>query len=566
MHAYQIGILVVGAVIVTATIVAYFYKRQFYNRIDELDQRKTELFNHAPYEELEAVDQLTLAGQSAENRDQLEEQWRVLKDKHYPLIENYLFEAEQAADRYRFKDSRENQSKADETIQMIQTEVENLREALNHLIESEKENRLRIDKIKDDYRDVRKNLLAHSFSYGPATKLLEEHLADMENDFQEFEELTKKGDHQEAQEVIVRLHGAIQQMEEQMEIIPDIIHSIDQVYNEQVEEIKKGYQYLKHQGYLFPEDTIQKDIEVVEKDIKRVNELLTELELDQAKEQTGHIEENIESLYSRMEKEIHARKYVYELQNTVKVSIYYLQEEIRKLKIEEDRISQSYILIHDEKESIMKAESELKEGQKVYDDLNGRLREDIIPFSIAYDGFDHLFTDLENLNNQLNKISDFLYNYRVEELKLKDGMLEMEQELYDMKRRLENQHLPGLPSSYLERFFDASDRVEQLSVELARPKLSLIEVRRQSQICQEGINQLRQQTSDIIDDAILSERVSQRLLRYREESNGIEETIRHSQKVYNEDYDYEKALDLVRAKLENVEPGLYDEIVQEYRK
>lgn len=565
MQGYQIIILMVIAIVLIAVLVAYFYKRQVYNQIDELDHQKKQLFNQAPYDELETVEQLTLAGQSAQSRDQLENQWHILRDKHYPLIENYLFEAEQAADRYRFKESREQQNKAQETIQMVASEIETLREALNHLLESEKENRLRIDKIKDDYRDVRKKLLAHSFSFGSAAKLLEEHLAEMENDFQEFEELTNKGDHEEAQAVIVRLHDHITEMEEQMDMIPDLIHATEHVYREQIEEIKKGYQYLKHQGYLFPEDTILADAETIEKDINRVEDLVTELRLEQAQELASAIEENIEALYSQMEKEIRARKYVYELQNQVKVSIYYLQEEIRKLKIEEDRISQSYILIHDEKEEIIRAEADLKEEQKTYDQLNGQLREDEVPFSQTYDGFDHLFSNLEEINNQLNKIADFLYNYRTEELALKDNMLKMEQELYDMKRRLENQHLPGLPADYLERFFNASDLVEQLSIELARPKLSLVEVRKQDDLCQSNVSQLKQQTSDIIDNAVLAERVAQRLLRYRDQSDGIEETIRHSQKVYNEDYDYERALDIVRAKLENVAPGLYDDIVKQYQ-
>ena len=73
-------------------------------------------------------------------------------------------------------------------------------------------------------------------------------------------------------------------------------------------------------------------------------------------------------------------------------------------------------------------------------------------------------------------------------------------------------------------------------------------------------------TKEIVWQVELLERTSQRLYRYKDSHKGILETIRYSESLFTEDYDYDTALRLVREKLENVDPGAYEEIVENYEK
>jgi Negative regulator of septation ring formation len=145
-------------------------------------------------------------------------------------------------------------------------------------------------------------------------------------------------------------------------------------------------------------------------------------------------------------------------------------------------------------------------------------------------------------------------------------MLAMEQAMYEMKRHLENERLPGLPNDYLELFFSTTDRIENLSAELSHPKIQLIEIRKIHKMCQEDVTQLGDITNELIRQVELIERTSQRLYRYKDSHKGVLETIRYSESLFTEDYDYDTALRLVREKLENVDPGAYDEVVAAYEK
>jgi Negative regulator of septation ring formation len=388
----------------------------------------------------------------------------------------------------------------------------------------------------------------------------------MENDFTEFSEYTVSGDHEEANKIVERLDESIKETEEQMDQIPALLEKMDEVYDEQLGDLRQGYESMIENNYLFPEDTILADIDTLKENQNVIYDYIRDLKLEKAHKAMEALAKNIDHLYEKMEIEIEAKPLVAELAEDTKRGIYYLQDENRRLNNTINRLSQSYVLIHNEPSIIGRLEDQVKETREDFDKLNERLKEQTIPYSVAYDTLEDMFDHLDHLNVEYRKVSEYLENYRKEELELKNDMLAMEQAMYEMKRHLENERLPGLPNDYLELFFSTTDRIENLSAELSHPKIQLIEIRKIHKMCQEDVTQLGDITNELIRQVELIERTSQRLYRYKDSHKGVLETIRYSESLFTEDYDYDTALRLVREKLENVDPGAYDEVVAAYEK
>lgn len=564
MNPLQIILLVVVVIIAVTALSTYLVRKRYYSQIDELDDQKNKVLDYAPYEELKEVSEMNISGQSSEVRNQLEDEWRQIESVKYPKLENYLFEAEQATDRYRLNESKRNQEAAEEAITEIKDALDSLQHGLQDLIKREQANLEKIDEIKKRYHEVRKSLLAYSFSFGPASESFEDKLRLMENDFTEFSELTVSGDHEEANAIVEQLSKNIQETEDQMDQIPSLLEQIDDVYAEELKDLAEGYDQMIESGFLFPEDNVQEKINVLENDKELIYEKIRLLDLDEARIQTDKLADNIDALYQEMEDEIEAKAAVSDLLEDTKQAIYYLQDEYRRLNGVANRISQSYILNHEEEKKIASLNEQVKEAREEYDYIQDRVKHQALPYTVAYNKLEETFNQLESYNESVLKISDNLDNYRAEEVALKKDMQEMEQDMYAMKRRLENERLPGLPDNYLELFFSTTDRIEQLSTELARPKIQLIEIRRLHEMCQEDVTQLEEMTEEVIRQVELTELVSQRLYRYKDDHKGVLETIRYSESLFSEDYEYDTALRLVREKLENVDPGAYEEIVQKY--
>jgi len=564
MSPLQITLLIIAVVLIVAALITYFVRNKYYSQIDELDKEKNNVLNDAPYDDLKEVSELNISGQSSEVRDQLEEQWRNIESIQYPQLENHLFDAEQATDRYRLGESKRHQEAASEAIDNIQNELQALQNSLKELLEREQANLEKIDNIKERYHEVRKSLLAYSFSFGPASESFEDKLRLMEDDFTEFSESTVSGDHEEANEVVQRLSDDIDETEEQMEKIPPLLTLVDDVYAEQLEDINQGYEEMVDAGYLIPDDTIKEDLSALADDKEAIYDEIRHLNIQKANDKADALADDIEDLYQILENEIDARPQVQKLLDETKQALYYLQGEHRRLAAWVNRMAQSYILNHKEAETIEELSEEVQKQREEYHYIDDRVKHQALPYSVAYTELENTFETLDQLNDDYQKIANHLDNYRSEELEFKNGMLELEQELYTMKRRLENERLPGLPNNYLELFFSASDRVEQLSAELSQPKIQLIDIRKIYQMSAEDVEQLKEMTEEIIRQVELTEIVSQRLYRYKDSHKGVLETIRYSESLFSEDYDYDTALRLVREKLENVDPGTYDELVQTY--
>ena len=269
-------------------------------------------------------------------------------------------------------------------------------------------------------------------------------------------------------------------------------------------------------------------------------------------------------MYDRMEVEYQAKPASYEMLEDNKRALYFLQEENRRLVSAEQRLSQSYILIHDESSMIEKLVERVKEAREEYAFLEDRMKHKALPYSVAYERLEKLFDELGRLNEEYNKISNHLDSYRVQELEYKDHLYRMEQQMYRMKRRLENERLPGLPDDYLELFFSTTERIERFDSELSRPKIDLVEIQKNFEICEEDVRQLENMADDMIRQVELTERTSRRLYRYKDTHKGILETIRYSESLFSEDFDYETSLRLVKEKLENIAPGDFAEVLQAY--
>ena len=564
MSPLQITLIIVLVLVLVTVGIIYFVQKKYYRQIDELDAQKNDVLKNAPYDALKEVAELNITGQSQEVRTALENQWRTIETVKYPKLENDLYDAEQATDRYRLGESKKNQESAAQAITEIKEDISQLTHSLNDLIEREQANLKQIDEMKKRYHEVRKSLLAYSFSFGPASESFEKKLRVMENDFGEFSDLTVSGDHEEAKEVVQGLSNDILEIENQMERIPPMIEKLEDVHGEELKDLQNGYNEMIEAGYTFPDDSIEEDINQLSLFKATIYDRIRDLELDKAYEETGTLSEEIEELYEKMEVEYQAKPYVEETLEDIRRAIYFLQGEQRRVMALANRMAQSYILNHDEEKKLRTLADEVKEAREEYDVIADRVKHQAIPYSVAYEKLDKLFDLLEGYNKTYDTIENQLESYRKEERELKADMLEMEQDMYAMKRYLENERLPGLPDAYLEMFFSTSTRIELLSKEMARPRIQLAEVRKIHQMCEEDLDQLSEMTQEIIRQVELTELVSQKLYRYKDSHKGVLETIRYSESLFTEDYDYGRALSLVREKLENVAPGTYKEIEEKY--
>jgi len=300
--------LIILLIAITLYILTYYLKKKNYSAIDELDKRKKEAQNNMPIDKAKSLDKMMITGQTKEMADKVLESINQIEEHTLPHIESLLFEAEQATDRYKFNQSKKYQNQANEHLLQMEEETKSYTQTIDELLQREQANLKKIEGIKKKYHEIRKELLAKSFSFGSAINKLEDKLGQMEKLFTSFSDLTASGDHEEAKKVVNQLDNRLNEMEKLMADIPPILKTIQTVYSEELKEIEEGHQQLVKQDYVFPEElSIEKEITFIEEEIQRMNELISDLKVEETRLLQEETETTIDKLYDAMELEIEAK-------------------------------------------------------------------------------------------------------------------------------------------------------------------------------------------------------------------------------------------------------------------
>ena len=555
--------------IILLVLVGYgaimYLTRQQANRIKAIDEKKQKAMAIPVADNLFTLKNMNLTGQTKRTYESWQATWQTITRFQYPEIEAALVSAEQYIQRMNFIKAKEAISQADQLIDETKNSVEKVNKALEKLLESAQENRKELEEIQERYNKIRKQLLAHSFTFGPAIETLEKNLNYMELDFTKFNSLTNEGDHMEAKEILSRIEQDLLVMEEVVEKIPELNEKIKTEYEEQVSDLKDGYQRLLDEKYIFEGVDVSAEIAAVEKEIQEAKDSIGLADINEAGKKMDKVERDIEAVYAIMEKEMEAKEFVGRHTANLQKKMDHVLQSNRYVLLEIDRVSQNYFLNKNELGRAQEFEEQLlkeNEALRYYDKM---MKEHEISYSVVREYYEKISQRLSEIDKEQSELVSNLSDLRNREKEIKDSIDLYELDMRNMKRTIEKYHLPGLPKIYLDLFFSVTDRIEDLASKLNRVKIDMDEIDAISKMCEEDIEMLDNQTQEIVDNAMLTEYMIQYANRFRHSHVEIENAINKALVLFHREYDYEGALEAIRIPLNRVEAGAARKVEESYQ-
>ena len=555
--------------IILLVLVGYgaimYLTRQQANRIKAIDEKKQKAMAIPVADNLFTLKNMNLTGQTKRTYESWQATWQTITRFQYPEIEAALVSAEQYIQRMNFIKAKQAISQADQLIDETKNSVEKVNKALEKLLESAQENRKELEEIQERYNKIRKQLLAHSFTFGPAIETLEKNLNYMELDFTKFNSLTNEGDHMEAKEILSRIEQDLLVMEEVVEKIPELNEKIKTEYEEQVSDLKDGYQRLLDEKYIFEGVDVSAEIAAVEKEIQEAKDSIGLADINEAGKKMDKVERDIEAVYAIMEKEMEAKEFVGRHTANLQKKMDHVLQSNRYVLLEIDRVSQNYFLNKNELGRAQEFEEQLlkeNEALRYYDKM---MKEHEISYSVVREYYEKISQRLSEIDKEQSELVSNLSDLRNREKEIKDSIDLYELDMRNMKRTIEKYHLPGLPKIYLDLFFSVTDRIEDLASKLNRVKIDMDEIDAISKMCEEDIEMLDNQTQAIVDNAMLTEYMIQYANRFRHSHVEIENAINKALVLFHREYDYEGALEAIRIPLNRVEAGAARKVEESYQ-
>ena len=559
-------IIAVAILLLISYVVAIYVKKRNESKLAILEEKKEELYNLPVNDEVEAVKNMHLIGQSQVAFREWNQKWVDLSLNSFADIENNLFEAEGYNNSFRFFKASHQIDQIESQITLIEEDIASIRNALADLEKQESKNSGRVLHTLDLFEELQHRVADHSEEYGQGLSEIEKQLENIQSEFSQFVTLNSSGDPVEAAVILDNVENHILALTHIVDRMPAIVTTLSKELPDQLEDLEDGYRKLLDANYHFVETDIEARFQLLYEALKKNNENIAQLELDNADYENTQVQEEINSLYDIFTREIAAQKVVEGLVATLPTYLQHMKDSNAVLVEDIKRLSKSYLFSETDVSHVHRLQTELDSLEESVLELTSEQEEHSEPYSLLEERLENLQATLKEIEDEQVELSQRLAQIEKDDINARQKANIYVNRLHTIKRYMEKRNLPGIPQNFLQLFFTASNHTEELMVELEEAQVNIEVVNRILEITTNDMEVLEDETYNIVKYATLTEQLLQYSNRYRSFDERIQEAFNESLEIFEKEFDYHASFDKISQALEVAEPGVTNRFVTSYEK
>ena len=556
----------IAVILILAYVAAIFLRKRNVSRLTALEERKEELYNLPVNDEVEAVKNMHLIGQSQVTFREWNQKWVDLSLNSFADIENNLFEAEGYNNSFRFFKATHQIDQIESQIDLIEEDIAAIRNALSELEKQESKNSGRVLHALDLFENLQHTVAENSEQYGKALPEIEKQLENIQSEFSQFVTLNSSGDPVEAAAILDSTENHILALTHIVDRVPSLVKTLSTELPEQLEDLEEGYRKLLDANYHFTETDIESRFQLLHESLKNNQENIRKLELDNAEYENTQIQEEINALYDIFTREIAAQKVVESLLSTLPTYLNHLKENNQVLVQDLERLNKTYLLPESDGNHVRRLQAELSGLDTAITEATEDQTEPTQAYSVLEEQLSSLQSNLKDIEDEQVSVSERLAQIEKDDINARQKANVYVNRLHTIKRYMEKRNLPGIPQSFLKLFFTASHNTEDLMAELEQPQVNIESVKRILEVATNDMEALETETYDIVQYATLTEQLLQYSNRYRSFDERIQEAFNEALEIFEKEFDYQASFEKISQALEVAEPGVTNRFVTSYEK
>ena len=556
----------IAVILILAYVAAIFLRKRNVSRLTALEERKEELYNLPVNDEVEAVKNMHLIGQSQVTFREWNQKWVDLSLNSFADIENNLFEAEGYNNSFRFFKASHKIDQIESQIDLIEEDIAAIRNALSELEKQESKNSGRVLHALDLFESLQHTVAENSEQYGKALPEIEKQLENIQSEFSQFVTLNSSGDPVEAATILDATENHILALTHIVDRVPSLVKTLSTELPEQLEDLEEGYRKLLDANYHFTETDIESRFQLLHESLKNNQENIRQLELDNAEYENTQIQEEINALYDIFTREIAAQKVVESLLSTLPTYLNHLKENNQVLVQDLERLNKTYLLPESDGNHVRRLQAELSGLDTAITEATEDQTEPTQAYSVLEEQLSSLQSNLKDIEDEQVSVSERLAQIEKDDINARQKANVYVNRLHTIKRYMEKRNLPGIPQSFLKLFFTASHNTEDLMAELEQAQVNIESVKRILEIATHDMEALETETYNIVQYATLTEQLLQYSNRYRSFDERIQQAFNEALEIFEKEFDYKASFEKISQALEVAEPGVTNRFVSSYEK
>lgn len=552
---------IIGAILITGIILAtvLFIRSRIYHKVDDYEVWKVNIINRNIAAELSKVKSLNLEGETKEQFESWKQQWELILSRELATVEELLYDAENATERFRFTKAKAHLSKIDNVLTDVERKLDAILTQLNELLHTDTENRSQVDHLTPEIASLRKQLIQNRFQYEHADVRFEDDFNELDNQLLHYEEVVANGNYADAKEILAEITDKFVSLKAEFEAFPELYRLCKQALPSKLDDLLKGFLEMKESGYQVEHLHVEQEV----KDFRaRLMDCVISLETESnhdVEEIAENISERIQEMYDALEEEAVAKIYIASKLASYKLALENVQVHFLNTRTEVDSLKRTYHFEDDDLEKYLSLEKMINQLKISLDKLSKASSNGSKAHTALREELEEGFRKLEEIEEEHTLFRDSIQSLRKDEMEARkelDGVID---EINQTHRLLRSSNVPGIPNFIWSVLDEAEEENQRVLDVLSKHPLDIQAVQNAISAAKKAVLHATEQTNTMLEQAYLTEQVIQYSNRYRTTYPVLAGKLLESERLFRA-AEYELALELAAKAVEEVEAGALKKI------
>lgn len=467
-------ILIVCILILVGIGVLFMLRNRKKQDLYPLLVAKDELERETLSDELKEVKLLNLTGKAEKLYENWESSWYEIQSIDIEELDRDLYSAEGFIDKFNFKKADELIFNSGELIATIKDKIANIRNEIKLLEEIEPKNKELYEEVVKEYKDLNRELLAKRHQYGTAAEKFEQDIKDIAPKLDEFKLLTSTGKYLEAKEKIDIIKVLVEDLKENMTVLPDLLKEIEKVAPSQIQTLKLKVEEMERKGFKLNHLEISTKIEAIVWQLNDARDKVKSGEIDLIENILDGIYDVIDELSTNLKKEIEYKKYVEDNYKIISNKLE-LQDRLNEALFKNvQEIKNRYQIYSKDEEMIDEYYNEIGNLLDIKQDIDVYINnQPKLNYKDLKEKIELLGKDLDKMEEDQTNYSRYLTSLREEEEISREKLIHINQQKEIVRRKLDNSRVPGFSDRFIVLYKDVTDSYKYALEELKKEPINI---------------------------------------------------------------------------------------------
>ncbi len=530
--------------------------------IEELEIEKNLIVNAPVLTELSKVQALVKNERMTDRYNNWNNEITKLKDVTIPRITDMIIEIDTLVEKKQYKLTIRKMTDVEIEIYRSKKKADFLLDEMQLITSSEARNRDYITKLKAQYREVMQKYNKQKSDYGEITDSIELQSENIEKRFKVFEDLLEQNEYDEVEKLVDSLDEMIKNITVVVEEVPTIVLLGRSLIPTRITEVKTLYEKMINEGYQLDYLNIEYNIEEIEKKIRNIFDRAKILNIEDSILELKTMVEYFDSVMNDFELEKRSRKVYDDTCKSVINKIKKLEKIMSDLYLQLDDLKVSYDLTKEELDVLYNINKDLEELHKDYDTLMTHSKNKTFAYSKLNKEAEILNVKAAKIEDRLDYCLETLGTMKDDELRAKEQLKEIKVLLKQAKYRIREYKLPVITNNYFIELQEANDSIKEIIKELDKKPININTLNTRVDTARDLVLKLYNTTNEMIKTAKLAEMAIVYGNRYRSEKLELHKGLNTAENLFFKG-DYKTSLEVSINSMEEVEPGIYDRLLEE---